>query len=243
MYKFGICDDDRNFCMRLEKILKQCAKEEGIYIETQRFLRGEEYLDFMEKNMPMDILFLDIELEEIDGVQVGHKMREQLGNEATQIVYVSANEEYAMRLFKNRPMDFLVKPIQAKEVKRVLAEYLRIYSKSPIYFNYQTGKYFYQILERAIMYFWSEGKKIHIAADDGKSREFYGKMSDVENKLQRQRFCTVHKSFIVNFEYVAEFKPKELVMADGNVIPISQRLRKKVQEEVFNWKMIQRQEI
>lgn len=61
----------------------------------------------------------------MDGVMVGQMIRSDLSNEVTQIVYVSAKESYAMKLFQNRPMDFLVKPVKEKDVEKVMEEYKR----------------------------------------------------------------------------------------------------------------------
>lgn len=70
------------------------------------FLSGDEYLRFLKEEPPLDIIFLDIEFGgSTDGVTVGKVIRSDLKNEATQIVYVSAMESYALQLFKNRPID------------------------------------------------------------------------------------------------------------------------------------------
>lgn len=71
--------------------------------------------------MILDLLFLDIEFGKgMDGVKVGEMLRADLANEAAQIVYVSAVEDYAMRLFRNRPMDFLPKPVKRQDIERVM---------------------------------------------------------------------------------------------------------------------------
>ncbi len=77
------------------------------------YLKGEEYLKFLAEEAPVDLLFLDIKFEDgMDGIAVGKELRADLKNEITQIVYISGLESYAMQLFQNRPMDFLLKPVK-----------------------------------------------------------------------------------------------------------------------------------
>ena len=119
MYKVGICDDNIAFGSQMEKYLEEYAKREAIPLDIVIFGSGSEYLKYLQAEAPIDILFLDIELEEkINGIFVGKKIRMDLRNEITQIVYVSALEEYAIQLFQNRPMDFLIKPIKQEDIDK-----------------------------------------------------------------------------------------------------------------------------
>ena len=133
MYKIGICDDDYAFCGQIEQYLENVAEALSLAIELEIFLSAKDFLKYLSKNPPLDILFLDIELGQTDGIVVGQKIRTQLENEVTQIVYVSAKEHYAIQLFQNRPMDFLVKPITQSDIERVLGQYQRLFSHKNIF--------------------------------------------------------------------------------------------------------------
>ena len=89
---------------------------------------GEEYLKFLAEEAPVDLLFLDIKFEDgMDGIAVGKELRADLKNEITQIVYISGLESYAMQLFQNRPMDFLLKPVKQEQGDRIMEEYIRLF--------------------------------------------------------------------------------------------------------------------
>lgn len=94
----------------------------------------------MEKEPPLDLLFLDIKLGGVDGVSVGQKLRQDILNEVTQIVYVSSKQGYAMSLFQNRPMDFLLKPVDQDTVDRIMQEYRRVYDRQNHFFEFQIGR-------------------------------------------------------------------------------------------------------
>lgn len=241
MYTIGICDDDYMFCAQIEKSLENFSKETGITIETEVFLSGEDYLKYMNENPPLNILFLDIELGGADGVSVGQTIRSNLTNEVTQIVYVSSKQSYAMALFQNRPMDFLVKPVTDADIGKIMREYRRLFDKKKGFFEFHIGKSAYRTAMNQIMYFQCEGKKIHIVTSDNNDRQFYGAMRDIEKQIDKDIFCMIHKSYIVNVNYVAEFHIDEVIMATGVVLPISQSMRKKVRQRILEGNILRGQ--
>lgn len=240
VYRIGICDDDAAFCGQMEGYLAVYARKAGTVIVTEIFLSGEAYLEFMEKEPPLDLLFLDIKLGGADGVSVGQKLRQDILSEVTQIVYMSSEQGYAMSLFQNRPMDFLLKPVDQDTVDRVMQEYRRVYDRQNHFFEFQIGRAEHRISFGTILYFQCEGKKIHIVTCDGQRRQFYGSMKKVEEQLDRNVFCVIHKSYIVNAAYVSEFRTYEVIMVTGEALPISQPMRKKVQKWLLEVCMIKR---
>lgn len=235
MYRIGICDDDNVFCIQMEKHLEGYAKETGIVIETEVFSSGEDYLRYVGENKPLDILFLDIKLTGMDGVSVGQSIRSDVANETTQIVYVSVEQGYAMSLFKNRPMDFLLKPVRRADIDGIMREYIRLFDRKKLFFEFHVGKTDYRVAANHIMYFQCEGKKIHIMTNDHNDRVFYASMKGVEKQLDTGIFCVIHKSFIININYVAEFRTNEVLMASGVILPISQSMRKRVQQKFIEY--------
>lgn len=232
MYKIGICDDDQKFCCEMKKYLIEYSRKEMIDVQIEIFITPERFLEYIQKRDPFDILFLDIELEKMNGIIVGRKIREVFKNEMTQIVYVSSKENYAMQLFQVRPMDFLIKPIRLRDIIRVMQVYRNIYNNQKTYFVYHIGKQQYSITEEHVIYFRSEGKKIYIVTQSDE-KEFYGKLSEVEKQINMNKFCVVHKSYIINMNYVLEYRANEVIMTNGDRIPISQSKRRAVKEKIL----------
>lgn len=239
MYRIGICDDDEEFCWELEKHLMKYCKKIYLPIETQIFTTGTELFQHIEEKGRFDIIFLDIELNDTNGVVIGNILRKDISNETTQIVFVSSKNSYAMQLFQIRPMDFLIKPVTAENVKHVIDTYCRLFVQARVCFEYKSKKQIYRIDERSILYFQSVGQIIHIFTTNGED-SFYGKLSDVLEQLGSDSFCSVHKSFIVNLNYVSEYRVTELVMANGTLIPVSQSQKKQVKELILRNNIIHR---
>lgn len=235
MYTIGICDDDMTFGCQVEKYLQEYASREKLVFDITIFLSGDEYLRFLEEELPLDIIFLDIEFGgSTDGVIVGKELRSDLKNETTQIVYVSAMESYALQLFQNRPIGFLVKPVERQDIERIMREYIRVFGHgSRHFFEYGISRKKFRVREDEIMYFQCVGRKVEIVTGRGESAEFYGNMEEVAGKLKGDHFWRIHKSYIVNANYILEFRAEEVHLTNGEVLPVSRRHREGIQGKVL----------
>ena len=133
--KIGICDDNSYVCSEIEKSVLQYAGEKGHSIEVDIMQSGAELCELLDHtaNAPQ-LLFLDIELGDTTGIEVGNRIRKQ-------IVYISYRRDYAEKLFKIRPFDFLVKPVSKAAVYEVLDTYLGIFPLEKVYFSYMIISY------------------------------------------------------------------------------------------------------
>ena len=112
--------------------------EEQIKYEIDVFNIGEALCDEMERT-EYDLIFLDIELPKMNGVQIGTYIRETKKNDVVQIAYISSKQGYAMELFDVRPINFLVKPLQEEKVQEVLNAYVKINGGKTDLFRYKKG--------------------------------------------------------------------------------------------------------
>ena len=87
MISITICDDEPGTCSDIENIILNYTHSHAIETEIEIFYSGETLYESMEKGYRTDLLFLDIQLFEMNGVEVGKKIREQLGNEKISIIY------------------------------------------------------------------------------------------------------------------------------------------------------------
>lgn len=232
MYQIAICDDDETFCWRTEEYIKTYCRKHNLKAETQVFNSGITLLEYIERERPFDLLLLDIEMDGLNGVSVGQKLRHKLENEITQIVYVSIKSSYAMELFKVRPMDFLIKPITMDDITNIMDIYCSLFAHSINYFEFKNGKSTCKLDQQHIICLQSKGKVVHINTIHG-TEIFYGKLSDALEQLNSENFYCVHKSFIINWNYVAEYRFDKILLSNGEIIPISQSKRSSVRQHIL----------
>lgn len=232
MINIGICDDENGFVLELRKNLLEYSMEKNVEIMIYPYNNSKDMLSDIEKGVNLDLIFLDIQLKEISGVEVGKKIRSNLENETIQIVFVSSIKNYAMQLFDLRPMNFLIKPINYDKTKFILDEYERLFCLNNSYFEYHIGKSVCKVNEQVILYFQSQAKKVHMYMCNDQV-EFYDKLSEIMRRLKDKNFCMVHKSFIINMRYATEYKRDCDVMANGEVIPVSRAMKDNLNKKLL----------
>lgn len=233
MYRIGICDDDKILCASLEEQLLALSPELAERLETEVWYSGESLEGDLKKGAELDLLFLDIELLQKNGVAVGTFIRDELGNLDTHIVYISSKESYAMQLFQVQPLDFLIKPIQAEKLREVLFRSMKRNRSAERFFEYRKGNQFFRVPVREILYFMSMDKKIVIIKRDG-TDEFYGKLKPLLEQLPAD-FVMIHQSYVVHREYVREYSYESLTMTNKDRLSISKPYRKEVRAKMIQY--------
>lgn len=231
MYNIGICDDGENICTSIETMLLQYAREKKIQVDTNVWYTGESLRDYLVSGGYLDILFLDIELFKMTGIEVGAYIRNQLDNMGLQIVYISGKASYAQQLFKTQPLDFLVKPILQAQIDEVMDMALKIVTKRNARFAFQQGKDYYYIPMGDIVYFESKGRKVKVVTMKA-AFEFYGKLKNVMNCLSDD-FIVIHQSYIINREYVFRYTYEMVELVNGTILTISLVNRKLVRDKLL----------
>lgn len=233
MINIAICDDDRTVTECLEKMLYEAAAGSNVMLRCESFYSGAALAEVVsEQRSYFDLIYLDIEMDDMDGIHTALLLRELAL--PMLIVYVSAHEEYLKELFRTEPFRFLSKPVKKTEFREVFyAACRRIQSRSA-YYSFSYKKALHKVPFDRIAYFESRGRQIYIhisgpAAEDHYTEVFYGKMNDVEKQIAavNGRFLRIHQSFLVNFDHIRVIGFSEVVMMDGQALQISEERRKK----------------
>jgi len=162
------------------------------------------------KNNEYDVAFLDINMPEVSGLELGYELKYLNKNIA--IVFQTAYEEHALKAFDIGAIGYLVKPYSLEQVKEILtrvqeqseqyqeSEDLRILSK--------TGESYLLLKPQEIFYVKADLSEVMIRSSKGFS--YYAqKISDLEKKLEPYNFVRVHRSYLVNIDEIKEMKTIE----------------------------------
>lgn len=221
MFYVAICDDEEIICSQIEHFLQPMIEKHQI--QTEVFYSGEKLYKELSNGQHYDLIFLDIEFEAMDGVELGKKIRKELKNQKIHIVYISAKQTYAMELFQNRPLNFLTKPLLQGQIIDEVENAVQLSQQFNDVFVYYKNKQPCQELYGEILYFESKGRKIYIHTNKG-IQEFYGKLNEIEKNVPIS-FIRIHQSFLVNNMYVKKWAYEEAHLANGKVLSISQSYR------------------
>lgn len=229
MFRIAVCDDEVTLSSWIEKIILQYEKSKLEVFQVDVYYTGEELCNYLESGVYYDLIFLDIELKLLNGIEVGKKIRDELKNEGTQIVYISAKNSYAMELFKVRPMDFLIKPLKPVYLEETVMKAMELSERTSKLFQYKQGHELHKIQVKEILYFRSLNREIRMVTKNS-NIEFYGTLEKIFEELEKYRFFYCHKSYLVNYNHIINFEYTKLTMSNQEVIPISQPKRKLIRD-------------
>lgn len=231
IYNIGICDDGKNICERMKEQLLLYAQVNKIEVEIQIWNTGEELQEYLDKGKHLDVLFLDIELFKMSGMEVADFIRNRLENRTMQIVYISSKTSYMQELFNTQPLTFLVKPITQEMIDETLTLAMKILGRNDARFQFKNGKEVYSLSYGEIMYFISDMRKIRIVTPK-ETIEFYGKLKEVSKNLPKD-FLMIHHSYVVNKNYIRRYTYDEVEMIDNTRLTISKAFKKQVRDEIL----------
>lgn len=225
MFSIAICDDEKAICAQLEQIFQEYS-DRGI--DTEVFFNCGELYDSLARGTHYDLIFLDIEFRQMNGIDVGKKIRDELRDDRVQIVFISAKQEYAMELFSVRPMNFLIKPISQQAVLDNLEQAMALSKLYDSYFEFRFDSENHRVPYGDILYFESSNRMVRIHTKYGE-KTLYGKLNEIE-KHAPVNFIRIHQSYLINRHYVTYWKADEVEIARRGRLSISKSYQKKVRK-------------
>ncbi|MCI9597433.1 MAG: response regulator transcription factor [Firmicutes bacterium] len=184
--------------------------------------------DSLAQGAHYDLIFLDIEFRQMNGIDVGKKIRDELRNDCVQIVFISAKREYAMELFSVRPMNFLVKPVSEQAILDNLEQAMALSRLYDSYFEFRFDSENYRVPYGDILYFESSNRMVRIYTKYGE-KTLYGKLNEIE-KNAPIHFIRIHQSYLINCYYVTYWKADEVEISRQVKLSISRSYQKKVRK-------------
>lgn len=232
MLEIGICDDDRLLLWELEKRLYELGYENGVSLEIEVYTDGEEIVKAVYEGKRFDIIYMDIEMNHLNGLTAAGMIRE--ADRTVQMVFVTSYDSYMKEAFKAAPIGFIVKPIENKEFTSTFNHILKLIGKEDQYYRFRYDRSDYKVLLKDVMYFESKRRMTEIAWEGGRYK-LYKNLETVEEELKvhKTRFLRIHKSYLVNYWYIARFSADIVELMNGTRLPVSRSRRKEVEENLY----------
>ena len=216
MYHFAICDDDIKFCTEFEKKLSSLPSAKSMQYELTCFHSGGELLAAMDNGRGFDLVFLDIVLNDGFGIDIARTMRERrLGCD---IVFISAHKDFAFDSYEVRPLHYISKTPDFDRLDAAIDRFLEKSSGATIYLSAPRGAIALNLAD--VLYFEVLGHDLIIHKTDGTTYQYRSAMRKMENLLPAAAFVRTQRSFLVNLSYVREISRHEVIMANGEAVPI-----------------------
>lgn len=185
------------------------------------------------KENNVDLIFLDVEMPVIDGFELLESL-----DKLPQIIITTSNPDYAMRAFDHNVTDYLLKPIEKNRfneaVKRAIANYSSIRELEEdseyIYVNSNLKKI--KVLLKDIHWVEGMGDYIKLITEDN-SILVLSTMKSFLDRLPKDKFLRIHKSYIINLDKVEKFNTA-IVEVCGKQLPLSRHKKTDLEEALLN---------
>ena len=230
----AIVDDEIHYARQIQDCLKSSELwSSDIAIDVFESVKN---LLLAFTDIVYDIVFLYIETNETkyNGIDAAKIIRQKYGDHIVKIVVVSSYEFYYKELYEIKPVAFIIKPIQYHELFATFKKCLHLIQldrDENSIFLYKKQNIIKRILQKDILYFESEKRKMHIitVSDDD---TFYSTVNEVQKQLRTDIFIRPHESFVINLDMVETFMPNCFIMRNGYEINISKGRVKEIKKQI-----------
>lgn len=226
LINIAICDDNLIFATRIESLLLDISKKQLIDMSIEVYSDGNELWDAIKSGQKYELLYLDIEMSRLNGIDVAKKIRER--DTDVVIIYISSYETYFIELFEVEPFRFIKKPVDVELFKNYFTRAYERIAQRDAYFEFKFNKVPHKVQTKNIIYFESAGRVITVITKDDSKGKFYGKLNLLEKRLENGKipFLRIHQSYLVNYRFVKEITFSKVVLFDGTELQISEERQK-----------------
>ena len=209
--RVAICDDERESCNGLSLLIKRQEPDcEVACFHTCR--------QFLEAAQHFDILLLDIQMEEMGGIEVARALRGR--GERTVLIFVTALKEYAPEAFEVSAFHYLLKPVVPEKFCRVFEsaclQVRKLESQSAGQLYFQTKARSFTVPRDEVLYVESRRRKVEIHTRK-ENVTVYATMKHMEEQLG-EGFYRCHRGYLVNMAYVTGYGAGFVRLQNGEAV-------------------------
>lgn len=225
--RIAICDDEASCHETSKKLLTEYSQTNStLSFALSFFSSGRELLDYIDNNGTFDLYILDIIMPDMNGIQLGTLLREQ--NDDGMIIYLTYSPDFAVESYNTDALHYLLKPIDRKQfflcidkainrLKRSWAETISIKTPESTRIVPIKNILYAERVNRRIRYYLNDGTVIDSMTFSGTFQHATAPLTSFKD------FLAVGSSFVVNLYHVSEITKSDLILNDGQLVPIPRR--------------------
>ena len=226
--KIAVCDDDKRDIVRLKKFIEAYDAENNIGFSVSEHESGTELLKAVSNGEDVNIIFLDINMDDMDGLSVAKKIREKM--DGVSIVLVTAFMNYALDGYKVRASRFLIKDDLDKTFTECMDDICGEIRKKSKVITFLCVEGDMRLKASDIILIETSGRKNLIRLQN-QTYQIYEKLDVLEEMLKGYGFLRTHNSFLVNMAHIRGINSYVLTLDDGRQLPVPKARYKQVRQE------------
>lgn len=228
-YQIAVCDDSQSDREYVSGLVREWGKTRDAEIHMDFFPSAEAFLFHYAEHKNYDILILDIEMGEMDGVSLAKTLRRE--NETVQIIFLTGYSDYIAEGYEVAALHYLMKPVKKEKLFSVLDRAADKVQKNETVLNLESGGEMVRVPIHQLRYADVMGNYVTLHAKE----EYTVKMTlgELEKQLD-ERFYRAGRSVIVNLTAITRVTKTEIKLSDGTAIPLPRGAYEGVNRAIIN---------
>ena len=240
--RIACCDDEKQQLELYKMMFTNIEMRQDIKLNVEYFLSGNFMLErFQSEKNPFDLVYLDMDMDEKSGLDLAKEIRQNYHSDCL-ILFLTNYPKYMQNSFDVRAFQYMIKPVQFDEFEKKFNAARKYLEKD------DKNRVVLKIDEDNVVFFTNE---IYYIEKEKSSKQFLvyledkcvvakGVLSAIENQLLEQHFMRTHRSYLVNMKHIRRIQKNDLVLSNGNLVPISRRKEKELKQQFMRYAILER---
>lgn len=213
--RIAICDDSNTDVQFVRQIVESWASARELDAATEAFPSAESFLFHYAEDKNFDILLLDIEMGQMDGVTMAKRIRQQ--NETVQIVFITGYSDYIAEGYEVAALHYLMKPVSQEKLCMVLDRALEKIKQNEKCLNLELSGEMVRLPMHEIRYL--DVLKNYVTVHAKQDYTVKRSLAELEKELD-DRFFRAGRGLILNLKTIRRVTKQEVHLSDGTVLPL-----------------------
>ena len=240
--RIACCDDEKQQLELYKTMFTNIEMRQDIKLNVEYFLSGNFMPErFQSEKNPFDLVYLDMDMDEKSGLDLAKEIRQNYHSDCL-ILFLTNYPKYMQNSFDVRAFQYMIKPVQFDEFEKKFNAARKYLEKD------DKNRVVLKIDEDNVVFFTNE---IYYIEKEKSSKQFLvyledkcvvakGVLSAIENQLLEQHFMRTHRSYLVNMKHIRRIQKNDLVLSNGNLVPISRRKEKELKQQFMRYAILER---
>lgn len=226
----AICDDEKEQINLLRGLLLNWSSDKPFAVDIKEYNSAESFL-FDYKDNSCDLLMLDIEMRNLNGMELAHKLRDK--GDMLPIIFITGYGDYISEGYDVEALHYLLKPVDEQKLYAVLDKYISRHNNTRSdEILVETDELALHISADSIVFIEAFGRKTELHLSD--NAVIKSNMS-IGTFIKTDFFISCHRSYLVNLRYIKSIGKTEIFLDNGEKIPLSRRLYNDVNKQFIDY--------
>lgn len=231
-YRIAICDDEELLLVQIAEVIKKEFAKIGVNAEINVFKEPKLLLE-SNRTVSYDVIFLDIDMPDIDGIEAAGTIKNL--NHNALVIFVTSKDDLVYKSFEVHPFGFIRKFKLKEEISGVVVDVKKELSHNNYMLSFKIEGTYYKLHTDEIVCIESKGNYIIIKTTDGAVYKYKDSINKKESELSEHGFVRAHEKYLVNLKYIFKINKSSVTVTQNYDISISRNRMNTLKESFLNY--------